>query len=439
MKKIFNLLFLGIMVLGLSNVMADAGAPMISSYDIIVSNKDGASCYSYNVDTRKYVKSDKKLDYGKTYKVYSEIFGGYVGINDDNCDYVKLSDVKTTKESYSVNNDDVEKITQQKAVILARGGLNMRKGPAVAYQAITTIPQYSVVTLKYKTGTFWYYAEYNGRSGWISGVNQYFGYDGDKILVSTEKTEIYDVKDKDKVIGTIPPLTEITDYLEVVFYHADDSNIYEFSYYVVYNGIKGFVKYMPSKAEGKISLLKDSNLYDLNNKLIKTIKKGTVLEYSIYDYGMYSDDPVSIYIPKEKGKIKYEFNTSAHEYFEEIGESKQLTKTKGFIGEGLFGEKTTTNNIPSNNEPQNNSEPSNTLEPTSQNNETNNGLGLSNELIIICVLGSIVLALTIVIVILLVNKNKVVKKNDEIKIIKKSIEEDKKEIEKGENNEESHN
>ena len=54
-----------------------------------------------------------------------------------------------------------------------------------------TVPNNALVTLLYQSGTFWYYCEYNGTSGWITGMNGYFGYDGKETLISYNAMKIY--------------------------------------------------------------------------------------------------------------------------------------------------------------------------------------------------------------------------------------------------------
>ena len=407
MKKGLSLILLIVLCLEIINVKADAGPPMVAEYEVIVTNKDGAACYSYG-NNHKLVKTDKKVAFGTVFTVYSEIDNGYLYVNgSDGCDYIYIKDFSAKKDSFDVNSNNVEKITPVKAVILAKGGLNLRKGPSVAYSKIITIPQYKVVTLKYRTGSFWYYAEYNGKSGWITGINQYFGFDNDKILYSYKDINIVD--NNEKVIGKIPALTEITDYIELVYGNYDDNN--NLAYYVNYNGVKGYIggvwNSISFKTNGQIKLLADANLYS-NGKVTKTVKKGQTFNYSIYDFEEVDTtngiDWYNIfYLPTEKGYVRL-LNNEDKKEFEIINEGEPLKKTKGFIGEGLFGEAKTqeTNNEVDNPKP-NKDEPTTTPTQTSSNDSKKT---LSNEMIIICVLGTVILALTVVIIILLVNKKK---------------------------------
>ncbi len=398
MKKICSLLIAVLMIFVL-NVKADMGPPMIANYEIVVANKDGAACYN---DGKK---TDKVIEYGKVLKVDYEVSGKYISVSysvaDGTVESCELltSDIIVKDSTYSVNNSDVTKLDPVKAVILAKGGLNLRKGPATVYSRIMTIPQYSVVTLKYRVGTYWFYIEYNGHKGWISGDNQYFGYNDDNILYSYEDVAIHDKNGKK--IGTIPALTEITDYLTLVVYDGP-------LYYVNYKGTLGYVDYMPNKVRGEVKVLADTKVYN-KKSVINTIKKDTTLVYSIIKYENEGNDTY-FYIPTEKGIIHLDDENK----YQLVGEALDNKKTTGFIGEGLFGEKKDETNdtsgrsyneeenpiIPNNNE--NNNE-NNVVTP---NSADDNAFKLSKEMIIICVLSCIILALTAFIIIKLVNNKK---------------------------------
>lgn len=407
MKKYLSILL--IMILGFTfYVKADAGPPAVAQYKIIVTNKNGAACY----DSEGKNKTGVIIPYGKEVSTWTEIYGNFLDVNytgsngeEISC-YVQVKDVAAKDSTFSINNSDVEKITPVKAVILANGGLNLRKGPSTLFGRITTIKQGEVVTLKYKTGTYWYYTEYKGNKGWITGQSSYFGYEDDRIIYSYKNIDIYDIKNTDKKIGTIPKYTEVTDFLDLVYYHSDsldEGGIY----YVNYKGIKGVIReYIPFKVNGKVKLEKD-----VKSSNGKTLTKGNIYDYTIQlceeaDYNDSLEDRCTFYIPSIGGTII--INSDGYTTSDE----KYVKKTKGFIGEGLYGEAKTIGVTPSPNasgEP-NNVEPTvepenpNNNEPT--NNESKEGFKLSTEMIIICVMGAVILALTAYIIIKLANTNK---------------------------------
>ena len=384
MKKIILILI----SLFVFNVKADMGPPLIIEYEAIVTNKDGAVCYDdYSIGK----KGSSSIPFGEVVKVLYELNGKYVDVSygDNKTCSLRASDIKAKTDSFSYKEDGVEKITPTKAIILAKGGLNMRKGPSIAYSKIVTIPQYSVVTLKYNAGTFWYYAEYEGKSGWITGMNEYFGYETDNILYSYNDTEIYDINNKNKKIGTIPAFTEITDYLKLVQYVGPE-------YIVNYKGTIGYVNYMPDKVEGELQLLKDAKLYK-GKKIAKTLSKGGKYEFSIIDYSEMSESEYGYYLPSEDGYVILDYND-----YKIIKEGEIIPKGEKVIGKGLFNEKKDIEEI-NNNEDNNEIINENKEEKKEDIKEDKSN---TKEIIIIVLLASILVALTTLVVIKLVNMKK---------------------------------
>ena len=380
MKK-FKLIIL-IICLFIVNVKADMGPPTIIEHEVMVTNKDGAVCYEGSK------KTNKVIPYGTMLKVYSDISGRYINVFNDkySCDVI-YSDVSAKIQSFDINNKDVEVLTSRKAIILAKGGLNMRKGPAVSYSKIMTIPQYTVVTVTHRAGTYWYYADYNGQKGWISGMDGYIGFDGKEVLYNYKSVKVYSVNGN-TVLGTIPANTEITDYIVL-----SGTPYFTFNYYVSYNGIKGYIGKMLYKTDGigKIKLIKD---YDVVNyetgKVTKKLTANQELEYNMIDGNTF-------YFPKNNLEAYM-----SNDYFEYVNEAKTLIKKQGYLGSGIFGE-----------EKQETAEiietPNYDKEPVIEENKSNN-----TELIIICVLSSIIGALTCLIIIKLINIKKEKGGNNEI-------------------------
>lgn len=300
-------------------------AAEIISHKVMVTNKDGAICYEEE-SLGKYRKTNKVIPYKATYLVNNDFFNkSYMIIYDekneeDNC-IVKYSDISAVKQDFSLNSDGVEKITSVKAVILASGGLNMRKGPSVTYSKIITIPQYTTITLTHKAGTYWYYCEYDGKSGWITGKDYYFGYEGKEVLYSNYPIDIYS---KDKKVGTIPANTEITDYLNLV--HTED----EWGHYVIYNGTKGYISDMLYKTDkvGKIKITKDYEIKNEDGIFEDKLRTNQELEYSMIS------SKGEFYLTKKNKLVSI-----PKEYYDYIVKADAKVKDRGYIGEELFGEK----------------------------------------------------------------------------------------------------
>lgn len=401
MKKI-KLLVLVLVCLFVINVKADMGPPMIVSHKVMVTNKDGAACYGYD-RSGKYTKTGKVIPYKTTLNVDSDISGNYITVYDasshNSCD-VKYSDVSAIDQKFDFNNEQVVKIDDVKAVILAKGGLNMRKGPSVTYSKVVTVPEHAVVTLTHRAGDYWYYCEYNGKSGWITGMNGYFGYEGKEVLINYEPVKIYSSMDRKKEIGKIPANTEITNYLNLV-----SRSQYEISHYVIYNGLKGYIDKMMYKTDGtgKIKLIKDFEVANEFGELIKKLTANQELEYTMSDGSntfYFINKKLEAYVPKD--------------YYEVVNNANSLIKKEGYIGEGLFGEEKMEVVITP--------EPANDEKKEDSNKEK----GMSTrDIIIICLLGGIFLSLTAIVIIKLVNGKKNKKIDNVSKDINKTISEEK--------------
>ena len=374
MKKI-SLLFILFICLFVINVKADMGPPMISTHKVMVTNKEGTYCYSEGK------KTDKLIPYGTMLDVMYDIQGNYIYVQNDeySCD-VKYSDVSAKTQSFDLNSKEVEKIKLNKAVILASGGLNLRKGPAVTYSKIITIPQYTVVTLTRSAGTYWYYTDYKGNYGWITGMNGYFGIESNNVLYNYEDTLIYSANNK-SVLGKIPANTPITDYLELLGPTS--------SYYVNYNGTKGYISlqlFNKIDEPGKIKLIKDYTIYDESGKPIKKLTANQELEYTMVRENTF-------YIPEKKMEISL-----ASDEFEYVKKANISLKKSGFIGEGLFGEE-------KGNYENEGVDPtpieSNIEEPKKDDSKTS-----KETIIIICLLAGIFLSLTALVIVKVVNSKK---------------------------------
>ena len=433
MKKYLSLLL--ILLLSITfNVKADGASPILAKFELVVSNKSGATCY--NEKDNKFVTTDKKIPYNKIVYLDYNYDGDYysVSLKDEEINYsclLNIRDLSLKNSSFSNNNSNVEKITPKYAVVLANGGLNLRKGPSTIYSKVTLVPKNTIIKLTHKAGNHWYYIEYNGKSGWITSMNGYLGYDSSDVLFNNYDVEIYSDYKATKKVGVIPKDTFITNYLFLDRIEEDAP-----SYYVNYNGIKGYISFMGHKMIGKINLLKDTDLYGLNDKILKKIKPG------VYDYYCDAEATYHIYFIDEKGNVDLDKLNENVDY-KLIDKPRYEKKDKGYIGEGLFGEKITKIDR-SNVEDDNTStpEPNNLIDVNDgKTNEVKEELKkqdkINNETIIIIVLASIVLALTITVIILLVNKKK---NNVVIEERKNNIENNKEEVkEENENQFEEHN
>ena len=193
MKKYLSLLLFLILSITL-NVKADMGPPSIAKFELVVSNKNGATCYEEK--NNSFVATNKKIAYNKiVYLEYKQSNDYYsISLKNENIEggcILKVSDLSLKNSSFSQNNAEVNKITPVNAIVLAGGGLNLRKGPSTLYSKVTLVPEKTVLKLTHNAGSYWYYTEYNGKSGWVTAEQGYLGLDSDYVLINIFKdTEI---------------------------------------------------------------------------------------------------------------------------------------------------------------------------------------------------------------------------------------------------------
>lgn len=374
-KKILVVLFMNLFLI---NVYADIELPKVIKYKAMITNQSGAICY----DENKEKKDDLVVPYKTVFNVQYDVYKGLIYVNNDDYEcYVKQDDLGAMDKEFNIDNKEVVKIDDTLAIVLSSSGINLRKGPATSFRKIVTVPENTIVTLKYRAGTYWYFVEYGNNSGWVTAMNQYLGYEDDLVLVNNNIINIYD--SKKNIVGRIPANTEISSYLQLTTYTNDDP-----LYYVIYNGVKGYIKeemLYKTNGTGKIKLIKDVDILDKHGNPEKKILANQELTYTMRtkDNGFYLDEKEVI------------LNLSSDQ-FEYIQEAKLKIKESGYIGEGIFGEEK--EDIPRNHEKQ---EPNNEIIEEKEKNDFN-----IKEVIIIGLLVGIFITLVILIVLKLSNRNK---------------------------------
>ena len=311
-----------ILILLISMFLIDVQAlelPKVVAYKAMITNKDGAVCYNES----KKAKDDITVPYKTLFNVEYDANNGLIYVkNDDYECFIKTDDLGAMDSEFNLNNKEIEKVQNVKALVLNSSGINLRKGPATSFRKIVTVPNNAIVDIKYKAGTYWYYVDYDGKLGWLTSMNQYVGYEDDKVLVNNKTTYIYDSKNRS--MGNIPANTEISTYLKLTTFYDDDP-----LYYVVYNGIKGYVHemYYKTNGDGKIRLLNDVDVLNEHGNPYKKLSKGMELSYSMRkgENSFYFSD----------NDLVLDLNPDDYEY---ITEAKIRVKETGYIGEGLFGE-----------------------------------------------------------------------------------------------------
>lgn len=317
MKKfLFTVLFVCLFNV---NVKADVVLPKVIVYKAMITNKDGAVCYDENKN-----KSDVLIPYKRTFNVEFDSYKGLIYVSDSeySC-YVKTDDLGAMDSEFDLKNKNITKINSVKAVVLASNGLNLRKGPATSYRKIATVPSKTILTIKYQAGTYWYYVEYDNKTGWVTAMNQYVGYEDNKVLVNNKAVNIYD--SKERILGKIPANSEVNNYLKLVKFDENDP-----IYYVVYNGISGYIHdemYEKTNGDGIIRLVNEVDIKDANGNPTKRLTKNQELTYTMMN------GENNFYLNEKDSFVKLDKND-----FQYVQEAKIKIKETGYVGEGSFGE-----------------------------------------------------------------------------------------------------
>ena len=106
MKKIVYLI-LGVLLFIPTLVKADGAGPGIISYKATPKSKDGAAIYCYDGNKEDYVKSSRKLEYGKTITITWE--DDYIEFDPDDDCVVKFDDLVPIEKNYKVNEKNLAK------------------------------------------------------------------------------------------------------------------------------------------------------------------------------------------------------------------------------------------------------------------------------------------------------------------------------------------
>ena len=482
MKKI---LFILLFIIGTPClVFADASGPSIIGYDAVVINKSGVK----DPDSGKVIKYNTKIH------VYNESDSNaeacnYTGKNECNDDTfsIPLKDILPLKEEIlpselkNKNNQEtfLEEV-KETILIVGKNGYKLKKGPAGVYGKYSTVIPYNTkITAKYAIKPFmdyysWYYVDDGTYKGWIENDDA-VAEENIKILFFND-TKFLDGT-TNKLIETIPKETVINEtyinypniyftyknnfgYVDVENNHVgyEDSGYvivvkstelkskdksvtgvakgeiikslyvtYDDEYYVEYNGTKGFINKKDiislgtEKNTKEISFDEELEVYDTDyiKESIIFLDEGETLESYSKKHLTNQTIPANSKITYYKTGTIYQNNSDKHY-------EMNLISYKNIIGwviaEEYEGEDYSETSTP-------------TAIPQPGEKETKNN-GESQNIIIYCIIGAVVMVALSIIGIIMVNKKK--KKNDK-KEVKQDIksngpikEENKKEDKKNE-------
>lgn len=421
-------------------VKADMGAPYIEPYEAYVNVVEGTKYYAHEYDDENYVLIEKgTLNYNEIIEITyeDEMNGDLYGMfsyKDENY-YIKINDIEAIKDNYTINEEKLlEEKDQYNVTVLAKGGITVHSGPAQGYEVIANLAEGEEVKVLNEGGetTFWYYVDYGKGKGWISQLGGTFGKKIEKEFYIAVDTKLYD--NSTGKYYRIPANTIINGGYEL--------DAWSRGYFVTYKGVSGRINYgntayIKDSNDKNIKITKETKLYEAASNtskvLVESIPKDIVFKY---DY---------IYYPNNEQYVKVNYKgiegwILVRGYIEDGEDSDGITKYKEIIHAKETNEKETIfEDIkePEEIKPEDDSKEPELIEPNEeeiihpedvqnqeQQEEQKEKIEIKDEftgkqIVALCVMGSIILALTVIIIIMLVNnkKSKKVKNNSVIEPI----------------------
>lgn len=420
MKKIIKLFLLFILLIPIS-VKADMGAPEIMGYYVTPKSMDGANYYDGNPSEKNVAGT---IMYGDKVQViyessYSGELIGTIEIGNDSYD-IYLKDYITVSEYYkpSINDSYTEKVNFT-GKVLDQKGLKMYKGPSEAYESYDfTIPFGTEIKVEYRNMSIWLYGEYNGTKGWFMFYEGSFGIHEKSTkepLLIAAKVDIKESLSSDaKTLGTIPALESLEEY-----YILDP---WAWSYYVTYNGVTGYIDsektldYVSEEYKTEKNIVgKDVTVYETaeeNAKKVGTLKAlkvfyipGSVGNHSDYYYiecddlkGFIPNDYEDLYFIPESDEYYYDLleGKITYEEYLKIDEDEEIDddyeeELEDYYEDEEIDEKETEE-----------------IDKDEKKSDTSPADDKSSfgpkEMVILCVGGAVIVALTAIVTIILVNK-----------------------------------
>lgn len=359
-------------------VFADMGAPDIGNYDVVISNKSGASLYDYNYRVIGTIPYDTKITVHFEY-TYNGIIYGSVTYNGKSGE-IRLSDATIYQTEIDLSQFD--KLDTPSQLYVFGEDAYLYNGPSVVYGRVSdgkNIPVGETVTYEYYSDA-WVYVTYDGVEGWLLNYPYFKIYDdlntsvaqvtsGDsKIMTIATITSLsVDPSQPEKTVSvTIPVGTEIS----YRYYYAAPNSEYV---YIEYDGVKGWLYVVPSSYgedtknaafndECSTMIILSNQVYvykkmgDINSKTTKTIPYGTeaTIVYSFvkdgyswnqiyydkhyYWFAMQTEDSLSSYATSNGFLNVYKAKKELELYENPSKTSKKLEQTikSGTVVDGLY-------------------------------------------------------------------------------------------------------
>ena len=311
MKNIKLLLFSLLILIMPVLVLADAGGPSFTEYNVRVTNKNGTDLLYYDSKTNDMASTNKHFN-------FDDIISGIVfeeNINNERYGYsqtegyfVKLKDVQAYGEV------DFEFLKERGfepgKLYVYKSGAYLYKGPSKTYGKVdgeVELPVGTTIQYTYRDELF-AYVEYNGVSGWVyiyqpadnsEGSGPYK--EGSSLaniesgkLITLDETPIYKDTIGEDTIGSIPKNVNLS--YKYSYYKSNFLKMY----YVKYNGISGWVK--------------DVGIYQKNKTIFSHLKEVTICKDRVYEE---CTNPLGTIPKNTMVNVKYSFNSFDRWYYVE--------------------------------------------------------------------------------------------------------------------------
>lgn len=418
MKKLLGIIISLLMFIPLV-VLADMSGPMVREFEFEVTNPDGAMLYDceYNDENMTCTALNKKVPYGFKFTSMDEEIEEYIYVEDEKYNaYIKTSDGRAIVDDFKITAKEIG----EKMDIIALENLEIKKGPSPAYastgvtiKAGTKLKASDILENdgenKYVHNHWdpWLYVEYNNTKGFIIALDGTVGFDYGKrsaiTIVDTGMYEKYITEEGEKPIATIPANTKLTTQT----YGLD---VWSSSYYIEYNGKKGFVsqyEYLVEEESIEFTATQKLNVYanvktddegNITSKVVGTVAKGTKFSSKYYD-----PENEAITIRYENGNVKgwiYAKNDeddNSSDYY--VGLSFKYPEEEDDVTEPTTPSKPGEDITEKPTDVDNPSDEPIVIQP--QNNTKRNN---SMEILYLCIAAAAIIAMTAVVTITYVNK-----------------------------------
>ena len=395
MKKLLSILLVALLMVPMM-VKADMDGPHIISYTGVIAAEDGADYYEYEKSSlvkKGHYDKGKRLKAGFETKENGVRYVSTCELeNDDNCFYVKTSDILPEGGPIAPTEEGVYKESKQKLYKVMVDEVEIKEGPASSYKTVGKLKKGDKGTYKY-TYSAYMYVEVNGVKGWVYMLD---------LQVLTKGPDYITLKEIESDCGKIPANTILT--------NVWDGLVWDFKSLITYNNKECYIDTFGDEYTYEVKEKPSTETTSYTGKLYKTGEKKELITE----------------VPEGATLKLLATNTYSWRYLSNV----EYNGTKGWYEEDA---KPTPEPTPTPT-PTATPRPTPTPEPVIEPEESDEMDTMT--ILVMCCIGAIAVALTALVTLVLLNKKK--KKNKKEKEVETTTEstEEKKEAVVEEKNEE---